>query len=178
MFCFPRFPGPFFERPRATQQSLHAVMSQKGSTKGLIAASCPRLECHWFSVSTVGAPKVPCFLEFFCCIKPTKKHSFGGLGMILPASGYLEGLQGGSGDRERPRLSGSKRDFPLLLQKRLLKALPRTSKSSLQSNRLIFFPRMLQNSSMLSSIHLSRKPQTSKHETYIYKDLTIRTAAV
>ena len=36
-----------------------------------------------------GHPKVPCFLEVFCYIKPTKKHSFGCLG-ILQLCSFLE----------------------------------------------------------------------------------------
>ena len=39
-----------------------------------------------------GHPKVPCFSEVFCYIKPTKKHSFGCLGIgqfIYPHITYL-----------------------------------------------------------------------------------------
>ena len=37
-----------------------------------------------------GHPKVPCFLEVFCYIKPSKKHSFGCLGMFhVQAAGVL-----------------------------------------------------------------------------------------
>ena len=45
--------------------------------------------------SLPGHPKVPCFLEVFCYIKPPKKHSFGCLGMShrpRPSAGLTEGF--------------------------------------------------------------------------------------
>ena len=36
-----------------------------------------------FSFDVLPGPPKVCFLEVFCYIKPTKKHSFGGLGMCF-----------------------------------------------------------------------------------------------